>query len=56
MPALLSDTTITGYACVITRYKDYSVTECDDCIVTRFTRASNKRLNLQLTAISKALL
>ena len=33
---------------------DYSVTECDDCIVTRFTRVGNKRINRQLTAISKA--
>ena len=34
-----------------TRYKDYSVTECDDCIVTR---VSIERLDRQSTAISKA--
>src|SRR6267378_4314738 len=62
------NTTIAGYARLITkygdcniinysattRYKDYSVTKCDDCIVTRFTRVSNKRLDRQSTAISKA--
>jgi len=67
---MLSNITIVGYARVITkygdcniinysattRYKDYSVTKCDDCIVTRFTRVSNKRLDRQSTAISKALL
>jgi len=62
------NTTIVGYARVITKYgdcniidysattgyKDYSVTECDDCIVTRFTRVSNERLDRQSTAIFKA--
>ena len=46
-------TTIAGYARVVarygdcniidysaTRYKDYSVAECDDCIVTRFTESA----------------
>jgi len=56
---VLPNTTIAGYARVITkygdcniinysattRYKDYSVTEYDDCIVTRFTRVSNERLD-----------
>ena len=60
------NTTIVGYARVVTkygdcyiidysattRYKDYSVTECDDCIVTRFNRVSNE--TWQSTAISKA--
>ena len=61
------DTTIAGYARVVTkygdcniidysattRYKDYSVIKCDDCIVTRFTESvmrdltDNRRLYLK---------